>query len=210
MPLILPRRLVFLHLPKTGGNWVERVLTENRLVKRRTGGKHSDRTSITESLDRARTFCFVRHPTSWYRSWFRYMRGREWRDWTWTGSDPHPCVELNGLGDEDINLFIYRVLDRCPGFLGRLYDRYVPGSHYVGCQENLARDLEAILKLEGHSPVLDLEPVNRSRGPARLSPDLERELLRTEVRALEVWERAQGPVTDSYASLRTPDRAATK
>ena len=26
-------------------------------------------------------FCFVRHPLSWYESWWRYMEGLGWNDW---------------------------------------------------------------------------------------------------------------------------------
>ena len=33
---------IFLHIPKTGGNWVTQVLSESKLIKRQVGHKHSD------------------------------------------------------------------------------------------------------------------------------------------------------------------------
>ena len=33
----------------------------------------------SRKVQRAPKFCFLRHPLSWYESWWRYMSGRGWR-----------------------------------------------------------------------------------------------------------------------------------
>lgn len=100
----------FLHIPKTGGTWVESVLRENGLVACSLGHEHADydrnlfqsvvsvRDHLGEAMritrhklmhGRRKTppdadvfrFCFVRHPLAWYESWWKFMRGQDWHDW---------------------------------------------------------------------------------------------------------------------------------
>lgn len=103
MALLLKNGAVFLHIPKTGGNWVSSVLYKSGLVKSSIGHKHADiervllpldndgRWTLTTEHGRSLTsyhlkrklrllpsskpfmFCFVRHPLKWYESWFKYM-----------------------------------------------------------------------------------------------------------------------------------------
>ncbi|TVL96876.1 MAG: hypothetical protein CV087_23155 [Candidatus Brocadia sp. WS118] len=93
-------------------------------------------------------FCFVRHPISWYESFWRYMCNQNWprlgdstsiRNW-------HPCAILNGLGDLNFNSFIEKILKRRPGFVTEMYGWYTPpGVKWIGHQENLVDDLIKIL-----------------------------------------------------------------
>ena len=131
----------FLHLPKTGGNWVTRVLEQNHLVERYIQHKHAsydlnlfgDRMGSGRQLvhlcsrlaagkfkrilgipydepDAASCFrfCFVRHPLSWYESWWKYMKSRGWNDWGRKNSARYwdPNSLLNGLGSDNFNTFV--------------------------------------------------------------------------------------------------------
>ena len=100
----------FLHIPKTGGTWVESVLRENGLVASRYGHEHADfdrnlfqsafyardHLKAAASMVRSRLsgsdasqsdeksvfrFCFVRNPLSWYESWWKFMNGQDWHQW---------------------------------------------------------------------------------------------------------------------------------
>ncbi len=162
MALLIQNNLLFLHIPKTGGNWVTAVLRSMGLIKQRIGHKHATFNQLPKSFvntflekDNARVFCFIRHPLSWYESWFKYMTqpSRNWRAW---GSchEWHPCRPLNGLGDADFNRFMHNVLRQEPGFVTRLYDSYIqrPSTRptlYVGKQENLRNDLIEIFETTG-------------------------------------------------------------
>lgn len=100
---------VFLHIPKTGGDWVSTVLHELDLVEAHIeiplrGDKHITlddfgrlmqaiksghiqtpkiTPEMAEKAETAFLFCFVRHPLKWFESWFSYMAmpERNWRSW---------------------------------------------------------------------------------------------------------------------------------
>ncbi len=99
MAVILKDGSIFLHIPKTGGIWVTKVLQESGLVKKIIHPQHADFDrailpvhQINHSYTWRQTaslltnkifnkypkkkpfvFCFVRHPLLWYESYFRYM-----------------------------------------------------------------------------------------------------------------------------------------
>ena len=101
MAVLLKGGTLFLHVPKTGGEWVKQVLREQNLVRMHFPGSHPDmervlnfpryftRLYVKQSLREKNMhlhrdvldsykFCFVRSPFSWYESYWRYMCGHEW------------------------------------------------------------------------------------------------------------------------------------
>lgn len=168
-------RGVFLHIPKTGGSWVQAVLEDCGLVEKRLGmHKHIDlvRLEYYERLNfpnpyawiqsgnalhfrwnpaKHEIFYFVRNPLSWYESWWKYM-SQETMNWKPYGGVSkrwawHPVSELNGLGSDDFNEFIASVIEREPGFVSKLYSTYQhPTVSFVGKQESLVDDLIGMLQ----------------------------------------------------------------
>lgn len=215
MPLMLKGDVVFLHAPKTGGNWVTAMLEEQNLVQFPFGSKHADAAHLLvppydsgsnkrirnywnyakalQRLRKARDYRFfytVRNPFTWYESWFKYQSAerRKWRDW---GRPPNPFYwhissPLNGLGAESFPEFMENVLDHVPGYVSQLYGRYAAAhTPHVMKNETLAEDLCRILG------VFDL-PFDRDRimgsGKIGESPDLPVEwdpLHREKVRVFE-------------------------
>ena len=162
MAILLKSGGLFLHVPKTGGNWVTEVLESNELVFAHVAGKHAGPAQlaplehlleIPRRYDRPNRasfrFCFVRHPLSWYESWYRMNVDRGWPEWAVDEDAWNPSVELNGLGASTFDRFIENVLRHRPGFLARLYRFYAADAHFVGRQEHLAEDLIAVLTLLG-------------------------------------------------------------
>lgn len=93
-------------------------------------------------------FCFVRHPLSWYESWWKYMEGIKWRDFgkTNSASQWHPNSILNGLGSHDFNEFIWNVIKKRPGFVSELYMSYTKsGIDFIGKTESLHYDMLDLL-----------------------------------------------------------------
>lgn len=169
MALILQNGSVFLHLPKTGGNWVTHVLRKMNLVHSEIGHKHSDATRTAYALGARRAptlseiirlrlnaptlppdstfmFTFVRNPLSWYESWYKYQM-QDTRRWTTFGSegafsDWHPNAVLNQLGNNEFNTFVANVLRKRPGYVSELFFSYTtPEVGFVGKQENIRIDL---------------------------------------------------------------------
>ena len=184
-----------MHIPKTGGTWVEKVLHKLELIEKSYRHEHADMEHILyphsyrEALDWVTrttirklrgldtfpatplTFCFVRHPLSWYESWWSFNSDRGWPYWGDLGNlnKWHPNAELNGLGNCDFNQFIERVLTRYPGYVTQLYARYTGlgcNISYIGKQESLNDDLSAILSKMGlvidHNIIYEEEKTNVS------------------------------------------------
>lgn len=118
MALLLKNGAVFLHVPKTGGNWITSVLFDLDLVEKRVSHKHADvdhffasvepqgfasvepkgqKSSLKRTMERLLpsrksrpfVFCFVRNPLVWYESWFKYMTQPR-RQWMDWGDEHDP------------------------------------------------------------------------------------------------------------------------
>jgi hypothetical protein len=117
-------------------------------------------------------FCFVRHPLSWYESWFKYMSqpALEWRSWGGNKrSSWHPNAPLDGLGSPNFNQFVTNVCDRCPGYVSEMYDSYTQSpTSFVGRTERLREDLLDALSRAGLDQAA--ESVLAEKPPARVSP----------------------------------------
>lgn len=101
MAILLKCGATFLHIPKTGGSWVEKVLEDCDLIKAKFSHKHADmervlnyprhytgnyirqclyfKKDIYEEIRDSYKFCFVRNPFQWYESYWRYCLKLEWR-----------------------------------------------------------------------------------------------------------------------------------
>ena len=171
MALLLKNGAVFLHVPKTGGCFVQKVLRYLDLVGRPIGDHNShDRVfwydrfhhdgKVGRNLARRALgwiprispsgfrFCFVREPLSWYVSCWRFMESRNWKREGDETNPYHwnPLEMLNGLGSSDFNEFVFNVNRKRPGFVTELYGWYArPTTQFVGKQENLAVDLRKVL-----------------------------------------------------------------
>ena len=104
MALLLKCNAVFLHVPKTGGSWIKKVLYDNNLVKLEFSHAHADmertlnffghypgsyikrsikvKGAFKGQIDDAYKFCFVRNPLHWYESFWSYMNRRDWQYFT--------------------------------------------------------------------------------------------------------------------------------
>jgi len=170
MALLLKNGAIFLHIPKTGGSWVTRVLERLDLIETSFGHEHADfdrsfwhtrfhhegkalRQILRRAVGSRRApyippdcfkFCFVREPLAWYESWWRFMQGLDWKSWG-DERDPykwHPNSMLNGLGSPDFNTFMHNVNRMRPGYVSEMYGWFVrPGLGFVGKTECLQQDL---------------------------------------------------------------------
>jgi len=172
MALLLKGGAIFLHVPKTGGRWVTKVLEASGLVVSKLGHMHADADRVLSPLGGSgfnllsfivrrrlgllpRTnpflFCFVRHPLRWYESFFNY-NCEDAVNWRYEGDVDnaeqwHPNAPLNGLGSRDFNVFVRNVIAKYPGYVTDMYSRFAsPQVAFVGQQEHLCDDLIDVLK----------------------------------------------------------------
>jgi len=235
MALVLRRNILFLHIPKTGGNWLKQVLADQGVVIGSVGHKHADFSSVRVARGRRpdrwltdrvirgaflsrspRIFCVVRHPLGWYESWYRYQVSRRWPHWGTVGDLAHWHVnaDLNGFESDSFRSFMRRVNEESPGYVTRLYGRYtdLSGARVLH-QERLAEELVALLQGWG----LDIDGARIKRAerigvsPAietRWDEDILAETLRNEAPALKRYGYLDAP--SSHESVGIPaDRIRT-
>lgn len=194
---------VFIHIPKAGGSWVKTALDASglRCEPAEGAGEHQ----LPEAYRAGRRFTFVRHPQTWMESVWRGMSG-SWpqkrelkplhRERTWS-----PTRNLTYLvGEKSFEGFVNCVIDNEPAMVTRMYESYIgpvgyPKVDFVGRQENLEENLQAILKLLGWPGKLKkVPPVNEGEGPkAEWSAGLLERLLVLERPTLVRWYRDRGP-----------------
>lgn len=193
-------RSVFVHVPKTGGQWVVAALERAGLVRERLGPVHTspDEIEVDPALPR---FAFVRHPLAWYRSIWAHRMDEGWSpvddpDWFTPRWIDHWASFTSRTRARRFDRFVRRCVEAFPdGYVSDLYETYVEGCARVGRQERLAEDLVEILDAFGEPVDPDrlraVSPVNvRGRTPPRRraaewTPELIALVVGAERRAIE-------------------------
>ncbi|MEW6754950.1 MAG: hypothetical protein AB1505_28800, partial [Candidatus Latescibacterota bacterium] len=179
----LLRRSVFIHIPKTAGQWVASALESAGLLAGRLGVVHASPDEICrEGAYRARPFRFamVRHPLSWYQSMWAHRVDEEWGPMDDPAWFTPRWVEVWAEFTKQCRAatfaeFVRACTSHYPqGFVSTLYDVYAQDCGFVGKQERLPEDLIEALTRAGEEfeprPVQQTPPRNvRARRPHRLA-----------------------------------------
>jgi hypothetical protein len=151
MPTFLTERMVFLHMPKTGGTWLAQAVAAagvqtsrpDPLVDQRYS-HHGHASLLDVGAGDRFSVAFVRHPLDWWRSYWAYRMRVGW--------DVENELDRAAASD-DFNEFVTRVVDRYPGHLDDLVKQFVgspaPKVDFVGRFEYLVDDACTALRLGG-------------------------------------------------------------
>lgn len=189
---------IYIHLMKTGGWTVRNVLSELRL-NRGEVGRHHDPVCLLPLPKKKRpfVFVFVRHPLSWYRSYWAFRMQAAWQvhpKQPITGWQTFGSVLDHECRSNDFATWMENVLAHVPeGFLSRIYRIYTEGVDFVGKVESFEEDFCRALRLAGESfspEIIHRFPrrnVTNSRftAAARWPKKLAAKIMQTESYALE-------------------------
>lgn len=149
-------RSVFYHIPKTGGIWVKEAIRKSglrydrckdrRKVSHRFALKREHAPPVVvrdEYKEGLFSFCFVRHPMAWYKSYWCYVVKIDYLNMKF------PLDRF--CWDDVFEKFVVNVLEKFPdGFVKELYQCYdLDNMDFIGKQESLADDLIRALTLAG-------------------------------------------------------------
>lgn len=210
MAILLPRSL-FLHVPKTGGTWVREVLDVSGLMRgeticmnngepfRRSGANHCFFQTVPESLLHNRfTFAFVRHPLTWYQSYWAYRMETEWSN------------SADQVRSYNFNEYIRMRVKYLPGFLSRYYRKYCEREDgirlsFIGQYEHLTSGLiRALSEADESFSVSTIVSIAQNNAASSLShwasrcvyePETAQMVLDTEREAIEQYGYADMDVS---------------
>lgn len=147
-------KIMFYHIARTGGIYVKYALRKGGVKIRRSERKknyknpfslhreHETPAGIAEYEKKGQlSFCFVRKPVSWIKSFWSYRVKTGFLD---------PKFPLDRIWDDNFEKFCQNILEKYPnGFVTQLFQYYVNDVDIVGKYENLTNDLVDILKKAG-------------------------------------------------------------
>tara|TARA_Y100000034_G_scaffold137016_1_gene218510 strand:+ start:2148 stop:2798 length:651 start_codon:yes stop_codon:yes gene_type:complete len=148
----------FIHNEKCGGTWVSELFKSSGLEFTHIGAKHAHAGMLR--LDNLYAVTFVRHPLDWYRSYWAFRNGNNWKPFE-EKSLWHPTWQVDRLcASSDFNDYIEKCLKLQPRLLTHLYSLYTgcnsphknKSVDFVGKLENLRTDLVTAIVLSGIDP----------------------------------------------------------
>jgi len=135
---------IFYHIPKTGGSYIRRQLQNLVGVQfSEIGHVHCAPIDIFGKAPGKKSFCTVRHPVTWYESYYRYRMDNGWKP----AHHIDACCQGHSF-EQFVNQFLhlYRF-----GYVTSLYSRYVPFVDRVLKMENLTDEVKGLLKDWGYN-----------------------------------------------------------
>jgi len=178
---------IFYHIPKTGGNYIRLVLQRITTDIEEITHPHASPLKVGKKRhDPEKSFCVVRHPLTWYESFFRYRIKTGWRLGQGTriyNDGPHP-IDAHCHSDT-FRAFISKMLVYYPnGWVTSLYLRFIPFCKYTLRQENLTPELKELLTMFGYKkfPKVINKKTNVTQGSieTKLPKDLRNKILKAE------------------------------
>lgn len=205
MPTFLTKRMVFVHVPKTGGSWMTQAVRAAGvpLSAPDPSGDPNYPAHVHADLQEAGagdrfSVAFVRHPLDWWRSYWGHRMRAGW--------DPANALDV-AAASEEFNEFVLNVIAQGEGAFDQMVRRFVglpsPTVDFVGRFEHLVEDACEALRLAGEpfsaSAMRDHPRENASdygRFPALYRPEV----------AARLAESERETIARFYAHDPTPDR----
>ena len=231
---LLEQGVLFQHIPRTGGTWIEKAIDCCGIKRKGWFGKNLQcfprKHSLLGHYHRCHlakvntVVAFVRHPISYYESVWKWLMDnrnhpltRSW--WTW-----HPHLSamrwFRAVGSKSPGSFddwVYMMTTKEPMWCTRLFEAYVgpPGGEivdWIGRTETLTDDFRSFMTEVGYGEevesnwqeVTDLGCVNAGTAKPLWSPDMKSRVLESERSIIDRFYAREG-TRRKYARLAQRD-----
>ena len=177
---------------KTGGTWVRVICKNQKLTLQEAGNKHTVYCELEDIqvLSSRFTFAFVRHPCSWYQSFWSWKMRTGWQ----MDKPFDACCR-----SDTFTGFLEQCLEHLPhGMVSTMYEKFLdkgPPIDYIGRYENLIDDLILALSCAGEEfseqAIRAMPPENQAyrlpewRERCRYTPELLERVQEADKRAIE-------------------------
>ena len=143
---------IFIHVPKTGGLFIEAFLKERGFGW--LAYRHSNINVLGKvAYENRFKFLFIREPADWYRSYWQMKMGGKTFGERWYMCEQnsvlyHPTWDIDPYcGSDDLDQFIINC-SKLDGFLNRMYQQFIGSGRikvdYIGDQKTLTSDMMEI------------------------------------------------------------------
>ncbi|WP_309387115.1 hypothetical protein [Cerasicoccus frondis] len=155
------QNLLYVHIPKTGGTWVQEVLLKHGGNHVATDHQPAFREKKFIRRENLKPFCFVRHPVGYIHSVWKHWTGApgarinnesfrkkifHWDKRTFASTYCRNIVE----GNFEQTLINFQ--QNAPGFVTKVYEIYSRECIYVGRYENLRDDFASFIQDHATNP----------------------------------------------------------
>jgi len=184
--MLIMQKCRFVCCPKTGSKFSTSALvraTPYSVLHEGSARKYHTRVDEGPGLDLP-SFGFVRHPVTWYESYWRYRMQTGW-------TENHPTDR--DCKSDDLNEFVGGVVEKYPGWMSRYFQQWLgedyQGLAFIGRFESLLDDL--CLALRHFEQPFDEEKLRNTEArnvgdrelyPATLDPSLGERIIESESR----------------------------
>jgi len=163
---------IIFHIPKTGGTWVHRVLEACKIKFKAFHDFSPHNTPDQEpTLENKYLIAFVRHPISYYKSYWAFRMETGWTPGWW--------LDDNCKADT-FEQFILNVLNKKFAYVTEEYKRYwcIPQKlNFIGKTENLREDLICVLRFLNEKFDEEIIRTYPKQNITKLKPKCSKELL---------------------------------
>lgn len=177
------QKALFLHIPKTGGRWLQEASPESGVPCKLLAPRHGiEFRSVTPQF----TFTTIREPSTWLQSWYAYV-GSE-RNWQWRRTlRKHWCGQRcldREPGEISFHDWVVWVYSHSPAYVTRLFEWYA-GPYdrvHVSKLEDLAATFPTWIL-----PAIKVPARGCSRNPPEVEPRTRELILYHEQAAYRRW-----------------------
>ncbi len=175
--MIISEDLVFIHMEKTGGQFVTPILTRLYRTITTSSTVHDPVSDITQEYQHLPRIGFIREPQDWYVSWFNFFHYKMVHfPQMHVGTKYRKYDLLLELGMDDPQADINDVLGKLIGYYTSELHYFYDDSMMLGRTENLREDLITLLdQITGINPVM--KKVIRKSPKVNVSPIRNKQIL---------------------------------